>query len=95
MQVVKKHQSDVIDKLETESCEFDGTAEEPHNIVFTEHKTYDWYLANELLRIQDNYQTQGNALLNLGNGVVYTGGLRLETNPTLNTQCIVHIRNDI
>lgn len=95
VQVVKKHQSDVVDRLKDEWCEFDGTTEEPNNIVFTEHKTYDWYLANEILRIQEMYQTQAQALLNLGGGNVYNGALELTTNETLGTECTVRIRNDI
>lgn len=92
VQVVQKHQSDVIDRLETERCEFDSTV-----ITFDEegNKTYDWYLANEILRIQELYTSQSQALLNLGNGVLYTGGLRLTTNPTMGTECRVQIRNDI
>ncbi len=51
VQVVKKYQSDVIDKLTSERCEF-GDA----TIDFSdENKTYDWYLANEILRIQNEY----------------------------------------
>ena len=48
--MIKKHQSDVVDRAAHEWCEFDGT-----EIDFTEDKTYDWYLANELRRIRDSY----------------------------------------
>lgn len=95
VRVEQKHQSDVIDRLKDEWCEFDGTTEEPNNIVFTEHKTYDWHLANEILRLGNMYMSKGTALSNLGNGLLYDGGLKLVTNPTLGTECRLHIRNEI
>ena len=92
VQVVQKHQSDVIDRLETERCEFDSTV-----ITFDEegNKTYDWYLANEILRIQRVYAPQSQALLNLGNGLMFSGGLKLATNPTKGMECRVQIRNEL
>ena len=53
VKVSKKHQSDVIDRLDGESCEFDSKT-----ITFSKDKTYDWYLANELLRIHKNHQSR-------------------------------------
>ena len=88
--MVKKHQSDVIDRLETETCEFDGS-----EVQFDKDKTYDWYLANEILRIQNLHQSKQLALENLGNGVLYTGALQLSTNQTKNTTCKIRFRNEI
>ena len=88
---MKKHQSDVIDRLSREWCEFDNR----EDIQIGKDKTYDWYLANEILRIQGRYASQSRALLNLGNGILYNGGLSLSTNPTLGTECHIHVRNDI
>ena len=68
--VAKKYQSEVIDRLETETCRFDGT-----KVKFDKDKTYDWYLANEILLIQKLNQSKQPALKNLGNGVLYTGAL--------------------
>lgn len=91
--MTKKHQSDVIDRLQTETCEFDNTQDS--KIVFDANKTYDWYLANEILRVKKLYQSQAQALLNLGNGNLYTGALELTTNATSGTQCLVRMKNEI
>ena len=88
--VVKKHQSEVIDRLETETCRFDGT-----EVQFDKDKTYDWYLANELLLIQRQNQSKQLALKNLGNGVLYTGALQLSTSQTKNTTCKIRFRNEV
>lgn len=90
VQVSKKHQSDVIDWLDGESCEFDSKT-----ITFSKDKTYDWYLANELLRIHKNHQSRAQGLLNLGNGNIYNGALGLTTNDSLKTKCYVRILNDV
>ena len=73
--VVKKHQSDVIDRLKSEWCEFD----EAEIDLSDENKTYDWYVANEILRIQNVYATEGLKLSNLGNGLLFNGALILST----------------
>lgn len=89
VQVVKKCQCDVIDKLREESCRYDTKT-----IDFSDtNKTYDWYLANEILRIQREHQSQEQALLNLGGGNIYNGALKLTTNETLGTVCGIRIRN--
>ena len=77
--VVKKHQSDVIDRLKSEWCEFDGPMDSPSEYEFTSNKTYDWYVANEILRIQNGYATEGLKLSNLGNGLLFNGALILST----------------
>lgn len=80
---IKKWQCDVVHRLLGEWCEFDEA-----EIDFSDsNKTYDWYLANEILRIQRKYQTQAQALLNLGGGNIYDGELECV--------CTVKIRNDI
>lgn len=91
VQVVKKHQSDVGDRLLWEWCDFDYR----DDVEIGGDKTYDWYLANEILRVLGTHASQGAALLNLGNGILYNGGLSLSTNPTMGTVCQIHIRNDI
>lgn len=88
--VVKKHQSEVIDRLETETCGFDGI-----EVKFDKDKTYDWYLANEILLIQKQNQSKQLALKNLGNGVIYTGALQLSTSQTKNTTCKIRFRNEV
>ena len=91
IQVVKKHQSDVIDRLKSEWCEFDGW-----NIDFDDpDKTYDWYLANEILRIQNDHVTEGMKLANLGSGILYNGGLNLVTMPVPKTECRIQFRNEL
>ena len=66
--MVKKHQSDVIDELTRERCEFDD------GIAITNDKTYDWYVANELLHIRDNSSSSVD-IGKLGDGVIYSGYL--------------------
>lgn len=46
IQVIKKHQSDVIDRFTDEWCAFDDV-----NVELTPDKTYMWWLANEIVRI--------------------------------------------
>ena len=59
VQVVKKHQSDVIDRLSKEWCEFDERNIKFPDTLHPEDKTYDWYLANEILRICQDYSSAG------------------------------------
>lgn len=89
--MVKKHQSDVIDRLNSEWCAFDDV-----NIQFAPpNKSYDWYVANELLRIYDLYVTKQDVLLELGNGHLYSGALRLNSHSDASRSCTIHMRNDI
>ena len=95
VQVVKKHQSDVVDRFVDEWCEFDGPVETPTTYDITPDKTFNWYIANELVRIQKTYLSQCQALDNLGGGVLYNGGLELATKPEPPTECKLHIRNEL
>ena len=76
--------------METETCRFDGI-----EVKFDKDKTYDWYLANEILLIQKLNQSKQPALKNLGNGVLYTGALQLSTSQTKNTTCKIRFRNEV
>lgn len=75
VQVVKKHQSDVIDELKDEWCEFDSRTD----ISIGTNKTFDWYVANELIHLQRNSSTF-DKVANIGSGVIYSGALELQTN---------------
>lgn len=59
----------------------------------TEHKTWDWYLANEIVRMKSYYAQHVNALDDLGSGSVFSGGLELDN--TGGTVCKLSIVNEI
>lgn len=75
VQVVKKHQSDIIDELKEEWCEFDDRM----GIGIDRNKTFDWYVANELIHLQRDSSMFGK-VANIGSGVIYSGALELQTN---------------
>lgn len=89
--MVKKHQSDVIDRLKEEWCEFDDKVVDLSN----SDKTYDWYVANELMYLQRN-NSASIKVGNLGSDVIYNGALELQTNTTPpETVCTIRIKNEI
>ena len=95
VRVVKKHQSDVIDQLTKEWCEFDGPIDRPSEYEFTPNKTYDWYVANELLKIHQQHPIEYRKLLNLGSGKLFNGALKLITSTVPPRDCILHVRNEL
>ena len=73
--VVKKHQSDIINRVVEEWCEFDEATTTPGVAFFTPSKTFDWYVSNQLTHIAEHYPDQWYIGLGLGNGVLYDGNL--------------------
>lgn len=76
--IVKKYQTDVIDRLVDEWCEFDDAKDIDNPAIpiqITENKTFDWYLSNQIQSMKARFGDQREGLLALGNGVLYNGGL--------------------
>ena len=75
VQPIQRHQSEVLDRVSDEWCEFD----DKQNVEIGVDKTYEWWLCDRILEILSLHPSQRQALLNLGNGVLYDGGLTLST----------------
>lgn len=68
--IVKDYQIQVINRLRNEWCFFDSKP-----VEFGEKRSYDWYLANEIQWMMDNYPQKAAGIDLLGHGVLYSGGL--------------------
>lgn len=68
--IVKDYQIQVINRLKDEWCVFDSK-----HVEFDEEQSYDWYLANEIQWMMDNYPQKAAGIDLLGHGVLYSGGL--------------------
>lgn len=67
----------------------------PSEYGFTPNKTYDWYVANELLKIHQQHPIEYRKLLNLGSGKLFNGALKLITSTVPSRDCILHMRNEL
>ena len=72
--VFRKYQTGVINRVSDEWCYFDDN---PSTCAFTENKTFDWYLSNEICRMMKTYPTSTQLSL-LGHGVLYSGNLECD-----------------
>ena len=83
VQVIKRHQTDVIDRLDEEWCEFDDVA----GVKLDSNRTLAWHVASQLLSLMEGSPETEYAVKGLGGGVLYEGLLK--------TPCEIKLTHDV
>lgn len=70
VQIIKNYYVEVMDRVTSEWCRFDN-----QSVTIDQDRTFEWYLANELIRFKEQYPSFRLAINDLGNGFLYKGSM--------------------